>query len=140
MPKNRIIRVFFYGLFMDPMALKRMRLKPMNARRACVRGMALRLGERATLAPSPGHRVFGLVMGLTHAEIDVLYSEPSVSAYRPEAVTAELENGKQFPALCFNLPVFPDDHKVNLEYAAKLKAVAQKMKLPARYTNKIGAS
>jgi hypothetical protein len=42
-------------------------------------------------------------MELTHDEIESLYSEASVRAYRPEAVLCELGDGSRVPALCFNL-------------------------------------
>jgi hypothetical protein len=73
------------------------------------------------------------VIGLSHAELDKLYSEPSVSAYRPEAVIAQLTDGSMIAALCFNLP--PSDEAViaNPEYAEKLRAVAEWLDLPPDY-------
>jgi hypothetical protein len=50
-----------------------------------------------------GARAYGIPMELTHAEVDQLYSEASVRAYRAEAILAELNNGSRRPALCFNL-------------------------------------
>ena len=64
-------------------------------------------GQRATLIRSPDARTYGLLMELTHAEIEQLYSEASVRTYRPEAVLAELTDGSQVPASCFNLLVPP---------------------------------
>jgi hypothetical protein len=49
---GRRIRVFFYGPFMDEELLRAKGVQPANPRQACVRGFALRIGERATL-PSP---------------------------------------------------------------------------------------
>lgn len=42
-------------------------------------------------------------MQLTHSEIEQPYSEPSVQAYRPEAVLVQISDGSFLPALCFNL-------------------------------------
>ena len=75
------VTVFFYALFMDPEMLEARGFRPTNMSRAYVDGFALKLGARATLAPSHEARVYGTTMALTHAEIDRLYSEPSVSAY-----------------------------------------------------------
>jgi hypothetical protein len=55
--------------------------------------MALQISQRATLVPAPDGRVFGFVMDLAHSEVDRLYAEPSVAAYRPEAVMVELMDG-----------------------------------------------
>ncbi len=93
-------------------------------------GFELRLGERATLVPAKDGRVYGMVMRLTHAEIDQLYSEPSVAAYRPEPVVAKLDDDAAEPALCFNLPTPTDQVSGDPQYAAALQAVARKMGLP----------
>ena len=101
---ERRVEVFFYGLFMDGDALRENGFHPANARQASVEDMALHLGERATLIPERGGRVHGMLMNLTHAELDRLYAEPSVEAYRPEPVIASLRDGTIVAALCFNLP------------------------------------
>jgi hypothetical protein len=74
-----------------------------------------------------------MIMTLTHAEVDDLYSEPSVRAYRPEPVLARLADGTTEPALCFNLPDVPDEMAGNPDYAARLQVVARKMGLPEDY-------
>jgi len=133
----RRIEVFFYGLFMDAEILRAKGVHPINPRQACVRGFALRIGQRATLVPDPEARVYGVLMQLSHDEIERLYSEPSVRVYRPEAVLAELGNAVQIPALCFNLPVPPQPGEANEEYAQKLRDVARRVGLPAGYVDQI---
>jgi hypothetical protein len=130
----RIIDVFFYGLFMDEAALRAKGLHPVNGRQASVSGMALHIGRRATLAPDPTARVHGFVFGLSHEEIERLYAEPSVAAYRPEAVIARLADRSCIPALCFNLPPSNQTEQANPEYAEKLRVVATRLGLPADYT------
>ena len=76
-------------------------------------------------------------MELTHAEIEQLYSEPSVQAYRAEAVLAELADGSRVPALCFNLLVPPGPEEANSEYAAKLRDLAGRLGLPSHYVKSI---
>ena len=127
------IDVFFYGLFMEPEALRAKGFRPVNPRKACVPGMALEIGQRATLARDPAKCAYGFVIGLSHEELAQLYAEPSVAEYRPEAVIAQLWDGSVVPALCFNLP---SSHKAaaNPEYAAKLRDVAGRLGLPADYT------
>ena len=125
--------VFFYGLFMDEELLHAKGVKPEGAEHAAVDGFALRIGQRAALVPTPGGRVHGLVFSLTLSELDRLYSEPSVQAYRPQAVLAQLASGGVIAALCYNLPQPPSPTERNPEYAAKLRALAQKIGLPAEY-------
>ena len=135
---ERQIEIFFYGLFMDRDALRENGFRPTAARQARVDDFALRLGARATLVPDPGQCVHGMLMRLTHDELDRLYAEPSVAAYRPEPVIAKLANGESAAALCFNLPAAPDALESNPDYAAKLAAVARKLGLPEDYVRSIG--
>ena len=135
--KTRRLSVFFYGLFMDPELLRGKGLQPENARRACVRGMRLRIGERAALELDPDGVVYGMLFELTHGDIERLYAEPSVASYRPEAVLAEPDEGEPVAALCYNLPSAPTDEP-NLEYVRKLRALATRLDLPAGYVSTIG--
>src|SRR4029077_9294082 len=116
----RRINVFFYGLFMDVELLLSKGVHPMHPRPARVPRFALRIGQRATLVPSPDSFAHGIIMELSHADIEKLYSEASVSAYRPEAVLAQLADGTHIPAMCFNLAVPPGQQEANPEYATKL--------------------
>src|SRR5712692_118226 len=129
----RRIEVFFYGLFMDADLLRTKGAHPENLRPACVPGFALRIGQRATLLQNSGARTYGIVMELTYVEIEQLYSEASVRAYRPVAVLAELADGSRVPALCFNLLVPPGPEEANSEYAAKLRDLARRLGLPSNY-------
>jgi hypothetical protein len=113
---------------------------PGAPRLASVAGLALRLGARATMVPQRGGRVHGILMRLTHAEIDRLYAEPSVVAYRAEPVAAILKDGSSVAALCFNLPEAPPVAASNPEYAAKLVVVARRLGLPEEYIASIGRS
>jgi len=131
------VNVFFYGLFMDAEALRAKGFHPVDGRKASVAGMSLRIGRRATLVADPANTVHGFVMGLSHDEIDALYAEPSVADYRPEPVIAELADGSRIPALCFNLPPAEAMAAANPEYAAKLRALAIRLNLPADYVASI---
>src|SRR5688572_5127696 len=98
-----------------------------NLRVAFVPGFQLRIGSRATLVPIPSERVFGVAASLSHSELERLYSEPSVQAYKPEAVLAHLLNGEILAALCFNLVEPPSAGEHNPEYATKLRALAAQL-------------
>jgi hypothetical protein len=134
---ERSVEVFFYGLFMDESALREKGIRPAHARRASVDGFSLRLGARATLIPDAAKCVHGMLMSLTHRELDQLYAEPSVAAYRPEAVTVRFPEGGSIAALCFNLPMVPAEVQSNSDYAARLQAVARKLGLPESYIDTI---
>ena len=133
----RSIDVFFYGLFMDHALLREKGVDPFNRRTASVENFSLVIGERATLVPSPGQTVHGILYSLTHAELDKLYSEASVSIYRAEAVSAKLSDGSLVPALCFNLPVPPSRNERNPQYVSKLRELAERIGLPKSYVSSI---
>ena len=58
----------------------------MNSGRPIVVAGAGSIGQRAALVPTPGAEVYGLVFSPTRSELDRLYSESSVQAYKPQAV------------------------------------------------------
>jgi hypothetical protein len=76
-------------------------------------------------------RVYGLVFSLTRSELDRRYFASSVQACKPQAVLAQLASGGVATALCYNLRQPPSPTERNPEYAVKLRAVAQKVGLPA---------
>ena len=129
----RKIDVFFYGLFMDETLLQTKGLQPTNFRRASVQGFELKIGQRASLVPASHGQVYGMVASLSHAELEQLYSDPSVRAYRPEALLARLPNDEALAVLCFNLVEPPSSDERNPEYASKLRALATRLGFPAEY-------
>jgi hypothetical protein len=131
------IEVFFYGLFMDADLLRTKGVNPANIRVASVSGFALRIGQRATLVRNPNGLTHGILMELTHKEVEQLYSESSVRTYRAEAVLCKLNDGSLIPALCFNLPEPPGPEEANSEYAAKLRGLAARLGLPSDYVDSI---
>ena len=135
---SRRIDAFFYGLFMDEAILREKGLHPADRRIASVENFRLLIGDRATLVPSADDTVYGVVFSLTHSEMDALYSEASVSAYRPEAVMARLRDGSVIPALCFNLPAPSAAEERNAHYASRLRELAARIGLPAGYVDSIG--
>ena len=135
--KFRRIDVFFYGLFMDEALLQEKGMNPVGRRMASVENFSLVIGARATLVPCIGRTVHGILFSLTHSEVDALYSEASVSVYRPEAVSAQLADGSVTPALCFNLPVPPSADERNPQYVSKLRELAARIGLPPSYVSSI---
>lgn len=142
----RRIAVFFYGLLMDIELLQAKGAHPAHPRQACVAGFMLRTGHRLTLMPNAESCAYGIVMELSHGEIEQLYSDASVSAlyanpglskYRPEPVLAQLADGSYLPALCFNLLVPPAPEEANPEHATKLRELARRLKLPTGYIESI---
>jgi Gamma-glutamyl cyclotransferase, AIG2-like len=129
---ERKVAVFLYGLFMDMDGLQQRGLDPSKPQVASLDGYDIAIRDRATVIPRTEARVYGIVTGLTHVEIDTLYAEPSVRDYRPEAVLVTREDGRQVPALCYTLPTVTGSH-CNTTYAAKLLALATTLAFPEAY-------
>jgi hypothetical protein len=136
-PQVRSIDIFFYGLFMDDALLREKGMNPSNRRIAFVEHFGLVIGARAALVPCTEATVHGVLYSLTHNEIDALYSEASLSVYRPEAVSAHLADGSIIPALCFNLPMPPSREERNAQYLSKLRELAERIGLPPNYVSSI---
>ena len=135
---DRRVDGFFYGLFMDNAVLRDSGVTPAHARRAYVDGYALRIGRRATLIPAADARAYGMVLALTHDELDRLYTAPGLEAYRPEAVIAyALDGDCSWPALCYNLRVAPAPGESNNSYAAQLRDALTRLKFPADYIESV---
>jgi hypothetical protein len=125
--------VFFYGLFMDEEVLRARGFDPREPRRAILDGFSLRIGRRAAVVRTPEARVHGLVFSLAPSELERLYADPGVQAYRPEEVLVRIEGDGVVPALCYNLPVPPSVSERSPEYVEQLRIVARKVGLPAEY-------
>src|SRR5262245_46782172 len=111
---------------MDVEVLRQSGVTPANPRHAYVAEFELRIGQRATLVPSPGARAYGMLIALTHEELARLYSAPGLEHYRPEAILAQPIEGTAVPALCYNLLQAPEARERNPDYARRLKSVLTK--------------
>jgi hypothetical protein len=125
--------VFFYGLFMDEDILRARGVYPQSPRKAVVPGYRLRIDQRAMLLPQFGAQAFGMVFTLTDREIALLYADPSLEAYRPESVIASFEDGTYAAVTTFNLGEGSASGKANPDYAARLRAVLERLGFPSEY-------
>lgn len=135
---ERRVDAFFYGLFMDSDVLAKSGVDVINPRRAFVEGFSLVIGNRATLVAEQGGRAYGILLSVTHADLNALYSADGLEEYVPDAVTVKLIETGEVPALCYNLLERPDPKESNHEYAKLLKAALAKYDFPANYISSIG--
>ena len=122
--------VFFYGLLMDPELLREKGARPEAEELCSLAGYRLVIGRRAWLKPEEAATCQGMVINLSYDEIEALYSPPDLADYRPIAVLLDVR-GRPTPALCYNLLKGGGHH--SHAYAAKLRAVAEKVGLPPAY-------
>lgn len=129
-------KVFFYGLFMDPVLLREKGLNPSSWLMAYVDDYALRIGRRATMVRKPGEQVYGALMNLSERELSALYAEPGVADYVAEKVTAVDMHGNRSEAVTYLLPE-GQLSGVNKQYVEALTGVATKLGLPVDYVRQI---
>jgi len=119
---------------MDPDLLQEQGYHPTPPTIARLDNYELNLGERATLIPSDGERVYGTLMRLSKSDLDKLYSQPSVRDYQAVKVTCEIAGDDFIEANTYILPEdFPLTPPLNADYARQLLQVCKKMNLPTPY-------
>ena len=135
-----MIKIFFYGLFMDRSLLIEKGLNPEVIGTAVLPDYRIHIGERATLLHSASSRAYGIVMELADDEARALYSEPSVREYIPERVQVEvLETGEAVAAYCYNLPRELGLAGANPAYAAELSQLVEALNFDSAYAEEIAA-
>ena len=128
--KNRLNKVFFYGLYMDPEILKARGVEPRNPHKAVATGYRLRVGKMATLLKEKNAKAYGIVYELTHDDVNALYWGAGLDAYVAEALVVELEGGEQAIVLCCNLLEPPKEDESNPKYLDKLILCMEQLGVP----------
>lgn len=118
--RNRLLDVFFYGLYMNEEILMSKNVKPRNKR----------IGKMATLLRDETAKTYGMVYSLTHDEIETLYKASGLIDYAAEALLIDTDDNCTIAALCCNLIVPPEDSDENREYYKKLIECMEKYNLP----------
>jgi len=128
--KERLLDVFFYGLYMDEEILKSKNVTPRNKRAAIAPGYHLRVGKMATLFRDNNAQAFGMVYSLTHEEIYSLYEGSGLTDYVAESVVIQTKDNQTIAALCCNLLNPPREDEKNEAYVEKLTLCMEKYNLP----------
>jgi hypothetical protein len=120
---NRGIRVFFYGLYMDPLLLKEYGVNMRDPVPARVSGYRLRIGRNATLLPEGGAEACGVLCTLDGEELHRLYG--SLPQYAPHTLEAVSEEGERLAVRCYLLREAPEADEVNPAYRKRLEGCLQ---------------
>ena len=130
---DRLIRVFFYGRYLDPDVLRDKGVEPRGARPGLVTGHSLRLGREATLKRCVGGQACGVVYSITHGELDRLYAAAEPTNYRAEPVLVRTLDGDFIPALCCVLLQASGDLEGDVDYARDLREAMVRAGLPGPF-------
>jgi hypothetical protein len=136
--KEKRIGAFFYGSFIRPEVMARGGLRPqdVDAQVARLNGFDIHVSPHANLSQSDRHCVYGVLVQLTHDELDRLYSADGVGVFLPEAVVVETADGAVRPALCF-IPPAPGDAPADPEYLDELIEAADGYGFPSWYVERL---
>lgn len=128
--KNRLHKVFFYGLYMDEDILKSKGVEPRNKQLAKAKAYKLRIGKMATLLRDENSEAYGIVYSLTYEEIDKLYKNAGLVDYVAEAILVETFDKKEIATLTCILLNPPAKNEKNDTYFESLVECMKKYKLP----------
>ncbi len=128
--KDRLHKVFFYGLYMDEEILKSKGVEAREKIIACAKGYKLRVGKMATLLRDESSKAYGIVYSLTYEEIDKLYKNAGLTEYVVESLIVETEDKKEIATLCCILLEPPKEDENNEKYFNSLVECMKKYKLP----------
>lgn len=132
---NASVWVFFYGGLINPRVLDRVGMKPKRQEAATLSGFDLRIAPYVNLVRAAGHTVFGLLMEVTHAELEHTYSQLK-ARYFPEAVMVSDAAGHLRPALCYIVPEMPPG-QAEADHVEALATAAENLAFPPWYVAKI---
>jgi hypothetical protein len=128
--KDRLHKIFFYGLYMDEEILKSKGVNPRDKHLVKAKNYRLRIGNMATLLRDESSEAYGIVYSLTYEEIDKLYKDAGLIQYVTEVVLVETEDSKEIVALSCILLNPPTVDEDNPTYVESLLKCMKKYKLP----------
>ena len=132
--------VFFYGSFMNRALLEQRGIVLAQLEVVRLPGYAISIGPLANLTPSAADCVYGILVRLTHRELDRLYANlPSAATrYRPEAVLVQTEARSWRPALSYvDLPFEPASPAP--DYLEHILSAAREYRFPDWYIQRLEA-
>jgi hypothetical protein len=134
---ERKVWAFFYGSFMNSQVMATANLIDPQIEIASLPGFDIEISPHANLVRRAGQMAYGLLVSITHAQLDSLYASQSAGeTYLPEAVLAIDAGGRFRPATCYIVtnmkPGVPEK-----SYLEKITAPAIAHGFPDWYVNRL---
>ena len=134
------VDVFFYGSYINFAVLAEVGIDERPYQVAHVDGFRLRIGPLANLVAEPGARAYGIVMKLTHVELERLYVEHAQGVlggtYLPEAVLATSTTGDSLPVLTY-VSHDMEPGAADPDYVERIHGPARELGFPDDYLDSI---
>jgi Gamma-glutamyl cyclotransferase, AIG2-like len=135
MTDDSSVPVFFYGGLINPEVMKSVGLEPTRQELATLPGFDIRISPYVNLVRNAGHLVFGMLMEVTHAQLQHAYSQLKAE-YQPEPVLVLDADGAYRPALCYLVAEMPPD-QADVDYVEALATAGEALGFPDWYLAKI---
>jgi hypothetical protein len=133
------VRTFLYGSYMNLNILGNMRVRPSHVEVARLRGFDIRIAPHANLIVSERDLVYGILVSVTHHDLDRLYGRTEAvlgSAYHAEGVLVETLHGSWRPAMCYISHTMRPSTP-SADYVASVVEAALQHGFPAWYVDRI---
>ena len=138
MENDQTVKAFFYGSFIRKDVQARAGFNPAKVEVARLSGFDIHICPHAALTPSDQHSVFGILVNITHRQLDTMYSAPGVGVFLPQAVLVETRDGKLVPSLCY-IPPSRENKPADHDYLARLVTAGREYGFPEWYLSKLEA-
>ena len=138
MQDSQTVKAFFYGSFIRKEVQAKGGFQPETIEVARLSGFDIHICPHAALSRSDEHSIYGILVDITHRQLDAMYAAPGVGVFLPQAVLVETGDGKLTPALCY-IPPSRDDKPADRAYLDSLIAAGREYGFPQWYLNKLGA-
>ena len=136
---EHLVRVFFYGSYINFEVLTEVNLSPAKWEVARLPGFDISIKPRANLVRSDRALVYGIVAQATHAELTRLYTHAQQilgEIYLPEAVLVETLDGKWMPAMTYICPAM-EERPAEAAYVNRIAGPARRLGFPSWYVDRI---
>ena len=137
---DKRVDVFFYGGYMNIEVLMNRGISERAYHVCQLPGYELTIGSSANVVKNGLGRVFGIVMQLTHDEIDILYGSEAQAKlgtqYMPEPVLVMTAAGNIVPSLCY-VAYHQDAGVPSATYIDAILSAAQQHDFPQSYIHHI---
>jgi hypothetical protein len=129
---ERQIGAFFYGSFIRKDVQLKAGFSPQRLEVACLHGFDIHVAPHAALSRSDNSAVYGILVDITHRQLDTMYSAPGVGVFLPQAVLVVTQDGKLSPALCY-IPPAVGREPADRDYLARLVEAGNEYGFPEWY-------
>jgi len=130
------VKIFFYGSFMDLEVLRTLGVVPRTFETAELKNWNITFSPMATLDPSEGDSVYGIIAELSRAEVRTLYSRDDLKHYKPVDITAATKRNKHAPAQCY-ISKPRTGQKPSVEYLQRVIHAAENLGFPPAYLTQL---